>query len=118
MEVASFGIRVLLVEPGATATEFASETGTGVRIPSSEPYQEGIIKHVSELLASPQVAAMRASSIDVAGRIVEAIDGTGFAAGKEIGLRLPLGKDTGVGIEKRAALFTGLADQKDVWGSV
>lgn len=118
MEVASFGIRVLLVEPGATATEFASETGTGVRIQSSEPYQEGIIKYVSELLASPQAAAMRASSIDVAGRIVEAIDGTGFATGKEIGLRLPLGKDTGVGIEKRAALFADLASRKDVWGSV
>ncbi|TRX94420.1 hypothetical protein FHL15_004575 [Xylaria flabelliformis] len=117
MEVAAFGIRVLLVEPGATATEFASETGTGIRVDPSEPYQEGIVRQTSDYLASPQYAASSSDSLAVVERIVEAIDGTGVMAGKEIGLRLPLGKDTGAGIEKRAALFADLANLKDVWGS-
>ncbi|KAI3320379.1 putative short chain oxidoreductase/dehydrogenase [Xylariaceae sp. AK1471] len=119
IEVAAFGIRVLLVAPGATATEFASETGTGIRVPLSEPYQEaGPVKQVSDYLSSRDVSAVGAPSIAVAERIVEAVDGTGFMAGKEVGLRLPLGKDTGEGIEKRAALFTDLATLKDVWNSV
>ncbi|KAI0476654.1 hypothetical protein F4859DRAFT_56838 [Xylaria cf. heliscus] len=118
LEVAGFGIRVLLVEPGAIATEFASETGSGVRVEPSEAYQEGIVKQVSEWLRSPHYTASGASSIAVAERIVEAIDGTGILAGKEIGLRLPLGKDAGAGLEKRAALSADLANLKDVWGSI
>lgn len=54
MEIAEFGIRVLLVEPGATVTEFASPTGSGVRIPLSEPYASGgIVKQTSDFLSSP-----------------------------------------------------------------
>ncbi|TGJ88390.1 hypothetical protein E0Z10_g296 [Xylaria hypoxylon] len=117
-EIAAFGIRVLLVQPGSTATEFASETGSGVRVHPSEPYQEGIVKQISEFLTSEQFASMGASSITVAERIVDAIDGTGFMAGKEVGLRLPLGKDTGAGLKKKAALFANLASLEDVWGSV
>ncbi|KAI1755336.1 hypothetical protein F4782DRAFT_400930 [Xylaria castorea] len=118
VEVASFGIRVLLVEPGAVATEFASETGTGIRVDPSEPYQEGIVRQVSDMVNSPHYASAGADPIMVAERIVEAIDGTGIMAGREIGLRLPLGKDAGAGLEKRAALLADLANLKDVWGSV
>ncbi|KAI0443433.1 hypothetical protein F4803DRAFT_561657 [Xylaria telfairii] len=117
-EVAAFGVRVLLVEPGATVTEFASQTGSGIRVELSEPYQEGIVKQISDYLNSPQYASSGASSVVVAERIVDAIDGTGILAGRDIGLRLPLGNDTGAGIEKRAALFADLANLKDVWGSV
>ncbi|KAI0456210.1 hypothetical protein F5B21DRAFT_165235 [Xylaria acuta] len=117
-EVAPFGIRVLLVEPGATATEFASETGSGIRVDPSEPYQEGIVKQVSDMVSSPQYASAAANPIAVAERIVETIGGTGVMGGREIGLRLPLGKDTGAGIEKRAALLADLANLKDVWESV
>ncbi|KAK5627586.1 hypothetical protein RRF57_003301 [Xylaria bambusicola] len=118
-EVAGFGIRVLLVEPGATVTEFASTTGTGVRIELSEPYASGgIVKQLSDFLSSPEYASMGASSIAVAERIVETIDGTGIMAGKEVGLRLPLGKDTGAGFEKKAAAYANVASLKDVWSSV
>ncbi|KAI8948277.1 hypothetical protein F4801DRAFT_467429 [Xylaria longipes] len=118
MEVGAFGIRVLLVEPGSTATEFASEAGSGLRVDLSEPYQEGIVKQVTEHLSSSQYASSGADPIAVAQRIVEAIDGTGIMAGRGIELRLPIGKDTGAGIEKRAALFANLSKLKDVWGSV
>ncbi|KAI1160881.1 hypothetical protein F5B18DRAFT_474637 [Nemania serpens] len=117
-EIAAFGIRVLLVEPGATATDFASDTGSGIRVESSEPYQEGIIKYISNMMSADKFASNGANSVAVAERIVEAIDGTGSLAGKEIGLRLPLGKDTGSDLEKRAAVFADLANLKDVWGSV
>ncbi|KAF2971367.1 hypothetical protein GQX73_g2236 [Xylaria multiplex] len=117
-EVAAFGVRVLLVEPGSTATEFASETGTGIRVEPSKAYQEGLVKQVSDFLSSEQYASMGASSITVAERIVEAIDGTGSMAGKEIGLRLPLGKDTGAGLGKKATVYTDLANLRDVWGSI
>lgn len=117
-EVAAFGIRVLLVEPGATATDFASDKGSGIRVESSEPYQEGIIKYIASMMSPSQFASNGATSADVAERVVEAIDGTGSMAGKEIGLRLPLGKDTGSDLEKRAAMFQDLANLKDVWGSV
>ncbi|KAI8626112.1 hypothetical protein F5Y19DRAFT_466687 [Xylariaceae sp. FL1651] len=118
MEVAGFNIRVLLVEPGATITEFAHATGSGVRVEPSEAYQDGLVKQVSDFLSSEQYQTSGATSIAVAERIVEAIDGTGFMAGKKVGLRLPLGNDTGAGIEKRAALFTDLVNMKDVWSSV
>ncbi|KAJ3577286.1 hypothetical protein NPX13_g3283 [Xylaria arbuscula] len=119
MEVAEFGIRILLVEPGATVTEFASPTGSGVRVELSEPYANGaVVKQTVDFLSSPQYASMGASSITVAERIVETIDGKGVMAGKEIGLRLPLGKDTGAGFEKRAAAVAKVANLKDVWGSV
>ncbi|KAI0417015.1 hypothetical protein F5X98DRAFT_341907 [Xylaria grammica] len=117
-EVAAFGIRVLLVEPGATATEFASETGTGVRTQPSEPYQDGIVKQITDFLTSEQYASMGAPSIVVAERIVETIDGTGSMTGKEVDLRLPLGKDTGAGLGKKATLLANLASLEDVWGSV
>ncbi|KAI1306564.1 hypothetical protein F5Y03DRAFT_134260 [Xylaria venustula] len=118
-EVAGFGIRVLLVEPGNTATEFASHTGSGVRVDLSEPYaQGGIVKQLADFLSSEQYVSMGAPTITVAERIVEAVDGTGVLAGKEIQLRLPLGNDTGANLEKRAATYAGLANLKEVWGSV
>ncbi|KAI0912926.1 hypothetical protein F4823DRAFT_622536 [Ustulina deusta] len=118
-EIAAFGIRVLLVEPGSTATEFASAAGSGVRVQPSEPYtQDGIFKQVADFLSSEQYVSMGASSTAVAERIVETIDGTGFMAGKEIGLRLPLGKDTGASLGKKAAMFAKLENLKDVWGSI
>ncbi|KAI1423543.1 hypothetical protein F5Y12DRAFT_524017 [Xylaria sp. FL1777] len=118
-EIAEFGIRVLLVEPGTVATEFASETGSGVKVQPSEPYaQDGTVKQVSDFLSSEQFASMGTPSITVAERIVETIDGTGCMAGKAVGLRLPLGKDIGPSLKKKAAIFTDLANLEDVWGSV
>ncbi|KAI1435150.1 hypothetical protein GGR50DRAFT_694483 [Xylaria sp. CBS 124048] len=117
LEVAAFGLRVLLVEPGAIATEFSSETGSGIRVAQSEPYREGIVAQAAGFI--PQMlTAHGASPAVMAGRIVEGIDGTGYMAGREIGLRLPLGKDVGADIEKRAGIFADLLSREDIWGSV
>jgi hypothetical protein len=87
-------------------------------VEATRPYQDGIVKQVSDWVSSPQYASSGASPDVVAERIVEAIDRTGFMAGKKIGLRLPLGKDTGASTQKRVALLADLANLKDVWGSV
>ncbi|KAI0143521.1 putative short chain oxidoreductase/dehydrogenase [Xylariaceae sp. FL1272] len=118
MEVAAFGIRVMIVEPGATYTEFASEAGTAVRVPSSKPYQEGTVQQTADYVASDNYWATMTPSLAAAERIVQAIDGTGHMAGRQIKLRLPLGKDTGASLVTRAAAANELAGLEDVWGSV
>ncbi|KAI1378178.1 putative short chain oxidoreductase/dehydrogenase [Hypoxylon crocopeplum] len=118
-ELASFNIRVLLVEPGMMATDILDASGTGVKLPLSDAYRGTAIEHVENMLFSPEFLSMAASATKVAQRIIEAVDGTGLMAGKEIGLRLPLGKDAGSDIEKRIAMYEGLAkSMKDVWESV
>lgn len=91
-EVAAFGIGVLLVKPGATATEFASEIGSGIKVESSEPYQEGILKYVSNMTNLSRSAPNVAISVAVVERVVEAIDGTGSWLGRSYGFATRLGK--------------------------
>ncbi|KAI1143622.1 putative short chain oxidoreductase/dehydrogenase [Hypoxylon sp. FL0543] len=117
-EVASFNIRTLIIEPGLMATEFVDPSGTGVQIPLGDAYRGTAVEQAQTILSSPEILNMAASPAKVAQRIVEAVDGTGLFAGKEIGLRLPLGGDVGSDVEKRAAMWEGLANMKDAWMSV
>ncbi|KAI1326648.1 putative short chain oxidoreductase/dehydrogenase [Xylariaceae sp. FL0255] len=119
-ELKTFDIRVMLVEPGATATEFGSPAGTSVMVPLSEPYTQegGAIKQVLDWLLTGGLEGVASPSQAVAQRIVEAVDGTGFMAGKEIDLRLILGKDAGQQAEGRAAVYNNMMGLKEVWSSV
>ncbi|KAI1810374.1 putative short chain oxidoreductase/dehydrogenase [Poronia punctata] len=117
-ELSPFGIRALIIEPGMTATDFSSLAGSGITVPLSAPYQGTTLSQFAEVLSSGAPFQAGASPIAVAERIVETVDGTGLMAGRDVSLRLPLGKDAGAGIEKRAALLAGLQDLKDVWNSV
>ncbi|KAI0834888.1 putative short chain oxidoreductase/dehydrogenase [Hypoxylon sp. FL0890] len=118
-EVASFNIRTLIIEPGMIATEFVDPSGTGVQIPLSDAYRGTAVELTQTILSSPETLKMAMSPAKVAQRIVEAVDGTGVFAGKEIGLRLPLGGDVGSDVEKRAVMWEGLAkNMKDAWMSV
>ncbi|KAI1188339.1 putative short chain oxidoreductase/dehydrogenase [Nemania serpens] len=103
-EVAAFGIGVLLVKPGATATEFASEIGSGIKVESSEPYQEGILKYVSNMTNLSRSAPNVAISVAVVERV-------------ELWLRHPLGQNIGSDLEKKAVVFAGPVNLKDAWGS-
>ncbi|KAI0887551.1 putative short chain oxidoreductase/dehydrogenase [Annulohypoxylon maeteangense] len=119
VELASFGIRTLLIEPGMTATEFADASGTGVEVPIGEAYQGGAVSQTIQLIQSPEFLAQAAVPAKVAQRIVEAIDRTGFFADKEVALRLPLGGDTGAQLQQRAAMWGDLAKgMKDSWMSI
>ncbi|KAI1460572.1 putative short chain oxidoreductase/dehydrogenase [Annulohypoxylon moriforme] len=119
IELSSFNIRTLLIEPGMTATEFVDPAGTGVQIPLGEVYKGTAVEQSAEILLSPDILSQAAPPAKVAQRIVEAVDHTGVFAGKEVGLRLPLGGDTGAQVEMRAKMMEGLArDMKDAWMSV
>jgi hypothetical protein len=93
-EVAPFKIRTLLIEAGALATDFADSTKSAVRVASSRPYQgtpaDAILDSVSD---NEKVKAGAASPQKAALRIIEAVDKTGMLAGREISLRLLLGKE-------------------------
>ncbi|KAI1102580.1 putative short chain oxidoreductase/dehydrogenase [Jackrogersella minutella] len=118
-EIASFNIRTLLVEPGNMATEFTDASGTGVQIPLSDIYRGTAVQQTEDALSSVEYQSMAANPAKVAQRIVEAVDGTGVFAGREIGLRLPLGGDTGSDVERRAAMYEGLVKtMKDSWLSI
>ncbi|KAI1408811.1 putative short chain oxidoreductase/dehydrogenase [Hypoxylon sp. FL1857] len=118
-EVATFNIRALIIEPGLMATEFVDPSGTGVEIPLSDVYRGTAVEQTQTVLSSPEILKMAASPAKVAQRIVEAVDGTGVFAGKEIGLRLPLGGDVGSEVEKRAVMWENLAkNMKDAWMSI
>ncbi|KAI1213132.1 putative short chain oxidoreductase/dehydrogenase [Annulohypoxylon truncatum] len=120
-ELTTFNIRTLLIEPGATATEFADPSGTGVQVPLGSAYEGTAVHYTREIVKSPEYLSQAAPPAKVAQRIVEAVDRTGVFAGKEeeVGLRIPLGADTGSEVEKRAAMMAGLAkDGKDLWMSI
>lgn len=94
-EVEPFNIRTLIVEPGTMTTEFVEPTGSAVNVPISEPYKDTVADKILQYVVDDaRVQQQGASPQLTAARIVEAVDRTGMFAEREIGLRLPLGKDT------------------------
>ncbi|CAG9984222.1 unnamed protein product [Clonostachys byssicola] len=113
-EVEPFNIRTLIVEPGTMKTEFVDPTGSAVTALISEPYKgtvaDQILQYVSD---DKRVQEHGASPQLTAARIVEAVDRTGMFAERDLGLRLPLGKDSEHVLEwgkKLVKEFEGLQD--------
>ncbi|KAI1800025.1 putative short chain oxidoreductase/dehydrogenase [Daldinia bambusicola] len=118
-EVSAFNIRTLLVIPGGMDTDVRDTSKAAVHIPLSDTYKGTALEHVAKALVSTEITPPASKAVDVAQRIVEAIDGTGVFAGKELGFILPLGKDTSSDVEKRAAMYQNLVkDTKEVCESV
>ncbi|OTB20696.1 hypothetical protein K445DRAFT_51213 [Daldinia sp. EC12] len=117
-EVSELNIRALLVIPG-TFTSFKMIANSVVTVPLNEGYKGTMLEKVEQMLLSPDILTTATKPAPVAQRIVEAVDRTGIFAGKEIGYILPLGKDTSVSLEKRAAFYQNLIkDTKEVCESV
>ncbi|CAG9978730.1 unnamed protein product [Clonostachys byssicola] len=94
-EIEPFKIRTILVEPGSMPTGFLDTTLSAVTVPRSEPYRGTIADVVLSAAAGGElVKAHGGSPVLAAARIVEAVDRTGVFADRDIGLRLPLGKET------------------------
>ncbi|CAG9939898.1 unnamed protein product [Clonostachys rosea f. rosea IK726] len=94
-EIEPFKIRTILVEPGSMPTGFLDTTLSAVTVPRSEPYRGTIADMVLSAAAGGElVKAHGGSPVLAAARIVEAVDRTGVFADRDIGLRLPLGKET------------------------
>lgn len=105
-ETAPFGIKTLLVEPGAFRTPF----GDTMVVPAAALKENGGNGYVSKVYEGQQVEALMGHSADLpteakgdpakaAERIADAVDGTGWAKGKDF-LAMPLGPDA-VGLKKR-----------------
>ncbi|KAI1396113.1 putative short chain oxidoreductase/dehydrogenase [Hypoxylon fuscum] len=120
-EIAPFNIRTLLIVPGMMTTDIldSSDTGTGIKIPLGDAYKGTPVEQTDAGLHNPAFLSMAADPANVAQRVIEAVDGTGIMAGREIGLRVHLGRDTGADLERRAAMYDGLVkNMRDVWESV
>ncbi|KAK8002653.1 hypothetical protein PG989_002372 [Apiospora arundinis] len=112
-ELAPFGIRVLMVEPGGLATRFTDTTlkDCAVETPFSDCYKGTFAEKVVKYMMDVPSYMARAGSVEKAAlRIVEAVDGTGMLAGKPLGLRLPLGKDTLEDVRSKGKKMTELAE--------
>ena len=118
-EVAPFGIRVLLVEPGGMRTSFLGNTNIATA-QVSEPYQGGVVQHVISAVA--QTAGKQMLDPDrSAQRIVEAVagGGEGWPENREQYLRLPLGKECIGRINAKVeSLQTNVKALEQVWNSV
>lgn len=119
MELADFGVRVLLVEPGMVATRFGNPKGSGVVVPVSDPYKGSLVDQTLEGVMNAYAAGMGASAEKTALRIVEAVDGTGLLKGKGLLSRLPLGADATQSFQRKGNEYLGVLEHlNDVAGSV
>jgi NAD(P)-dependent dehydrogenase (short-subunit alcohol dehydrogenase family) len=90
-ELAPFGIRVLIVEPGAFRTQFlAALVEPAARM--NKDYVDTPLEYVLNKFRSAD-GIQQGDPFKAAQRIVEVVSGTGIGAGKGNLLRLPLGPD-------------------------
>lgn len=90
-ELAPFGIRVLLVEPGSLRTPFWSsfvEPAAGMNKDYAGTPLDDVLSHFRSGKGNQP-----GDPFKTAQRIVEVVTGTGMGVGKESLLRLPLGSD-------------------------
>lgn len=118
-ELAAFGIRTLIVEPGGMRTNFL-DSGSTHLAPMSEPFKGGVVEHVQNAVLA-QHGKQMLNPDRSAKRIVEAVDGTGkgWPEKREQYLRLPLGKQAiGRMRGKIDNLQKDMEAVKEIWGSV
>jgi hypothetical protein len=90
-ELAPFGIRVLIVEPGQFRTKFLSafvEPAAGL----NQDYVGTPLEATLNVFKSHD-GKQTGDPVKAAQRVLEVVTGTGIGAGKESLLRLPLGPD-------------------------
>ena len=91
MEVQPFGIRVLLVEPGAFRTNFLSPNAMTMT-PVSETYKGTVVEQVSKMFVDME-GKQKGDVEKGVERMYEVIMGEGMGKGKEAYLRCLIGKD-------------------------
>ncbi|TPX14075.1 uncharacterized protein E0L32_000469 [Thyridium curvatum] len=102
-EVAPFGIRVLMAQPGGIRTGFV---GNSSKTEMSEAYKGTPAEYVLDALTKG-AGSERIDPEKCALRIVEAVDGTGMMEGvEELGFRIPLGSEAVALIQGRVEELT------------
>lgn len=91
LEMASFNVRVQLVEPGAFRTNFLGKDNIQYT-PLGEHYSGTACEEMLAKLRGMD-GAQPGDPVAGAQRIFDVVTGTGMAAGRTPGLRLPLGSD-------------------------
>ncbi|KAI1393385.1 putative short chain oxidoreductase/dehydrogenase [Hypoxylon trugodes] len=115
-EVAAFGIRVLVIEPGMMDTDFIDPAGTSILVPLTDLYKGTGVESSHTFLFAPGFLDTASRPAKVADRIVEAVDGTGAFANRKLSLMIPLGRECGWGMAKRAETLNHLVkDMAEVW---
>ncbi|KAM0215298.1 hypothetical protein ACHAQI_003081 [Fusarium lateritium] len=84
------GLKVLMVEPGYCRTPvFNKIQHVEARVPEYAPFNEAVRQAEATLTANSPGDPEKAVA-----RMIELVKGTGFAAGKKVPLRVPLGSDS------------------------
>lgn len=117
-EIAPFGLRALIVEPGYFRTNFLVGIAAGQNIAKPMPEYDGTVAHEAAAAVEKYNRKQPGDPVLGAARIWEVVRGEGMARGKKEMLRLPLGSDTGAVMRGLAEEFMEtLREYEDIWKS-
>jgi NAD(P)-dependent dehydrogenase (short-subunit alcohol dehydrogenase family) len=118
-ELASFSIRMLIVEPGGMRTSFL-DPNNATEVPISDAYKGSAMEYVMSMLVDMHGKQMLDPERS-AKSIVECVtsEGEGWPQGRERYLRLPLGKECAGRLEAKVKMLQDNLDaMKGVWSTV
>lgn len=111
VEVAQFGIKVLIVLPGAFRTNISNgQVYQGNKIPDYDRMRNGIEAMGGRIRGNQPGDPAKAVEI-----VVDVVRGEGVAQGKEWPLYLPLGPDAETAFRGKSQTITKIVDE---WGDV
>ncbi|KAL4990693.1 hypothetical protein BDW68DRAFT_26548 [Aspergillus falconensis] len=117
-EIAPFGLKALVVEPGYFRTSFLSAVTSGTNIAPALNVYEGTAAHEARKAFFDYDGHQRGDPREGVKRIWEYVADDGLLKGKEKLLRLPLGSDTGSALRVVARELEKTADvYEEVWMS-
>ncbi|KAL3431926.1 hypothetical protein BDV09DRAFT_137544 [Aspergillus tetrazonus] len=117
-EIAPFGLKALVVEPGYFRTSFLSAVTSGTNIAPALEVYEGTAAHEARKAFFDYDGNQRGDPKEGVKRIWEYVTDEGLLKGKEKLLRLPLGSDTGSVLTAVAKELEKTAEvYEEVWRS-
>ncbi|KAL6235021.1 hypothetical protein BDW75DRAFT_149470 [Aspergillus navahoensis] len=117
-EIAPFGLKALVVEPGYFRTSFLSAVTSGTNIAPALDVYEGTVAHEARKAFFVYDGHQPGDPREGVKRIWEYVADEGLLKGKEKLLRLPLGSDTGGVLRVAAREMEKTAEvYEDVWRS-
>ncbi|KAK5128689.1 hypothetical protein LTR85_000022 [Meristemomyces frigidus] len=120
-ELAPFGIRTLIVEPGGMRTSFLQPEKVAENLPPiSAPYKGTMVQHVLDAVLAQHGTQMLDPERS-AKRIVEAVagGGEGWPENRETYLRLPLGKECVGRIDAKVRMLQdNVKAMEGIWSTV
>lgn len=117
-EIAPFGIRTIIIEPGYFRTNFLANPAAGVNVAKPMKEYDGTVAHDVVAMYAEYNLKQPGNPVLGAARIWEFVSVEGMAKGKEQILRLPLGSDAGAEMKALAEEYVETArEYEDIWKS-